>query len=123
MEELDRKRSQQLIEDKQRPLVLEESMLASVLVKPQRYEPRAYSNDLRNQMERDSLRRLEEEREKKGKVEIGGIFGGVHSGERHRMIQIIDKRLGIDRYIQEKMEGQRRNDPPEGSSTRYSWFL
>lgn len=68
MQELDRRRSQQLIEDKRRPLVMEESMLASVLVKPQRYEPRAYSNELRNQMERDSLRKLEEEREKREKV-------------------------------------------------------
>jgi hypothetical protein len=53
-------------------------------------------------------------------VEISGIFGGVHGGERHRMIQIIDKRLGIDKYMHEKMEGQRRNDHPEGGSTRYS---
>lgn len=58
MEELDRRRSQQIIEYKQRPSALEDSMLASVLIKTPRYEPRAYSNDLRSQMERDSLRKL-----------------------------------------------------------------
>jgi hypothetical protein len=119
MEELDRRRSQQIIDSKQRPSALEESMLASVLIKTPRYEPRAYSNDLRNQMERDSLRKLEDEREKHEKVEVGGVIGGVHCGERHRMMQIIDKRLGIDRYMQEKVEVQRRNDPPEATSSKY----
>ena len=53
-------------------------MLASVLSKPPRYEPRAYSNELRSQMQIDSLKKLEEISSKKEKMEISGIFGGIH---------------------------------------------
>lgn len=84
-------------------------MLASVLSKPQRYEPKAYSNELRHQMQDDSLRKLEESNSKKEKVELNNIYGGVHSNERHKMLEIIDKRLGIDRFAKEST-GQRRNE-------------
>lgn len=54
-------------------------MLASVMSKPQRYEPKAYSNELRHQMQDDSLRKLEESNSKKEKIELNNIYGGVHS--------------------------------------------
>lgn len=87
-------------------------MLASVMSKPQRYEPKAYSNELRHQMQDDSLRKLEESNSKKEKIELNNIYGGVHSNERQKMLEIIDKRLGIDRFAKEAMS-QRRSEEPQ----------
>lgn len=109
MQELDHRKSQEAIEYKRKVGDLEDSMLASVLSKPQRYEPKAYSNELRNQMQDDSLRKLEETNAKKERIELNNIYGGVHSNERQKMLEIIDKRLGIDRFSTVVLN-QRKNE-------------
>lgn len=53
-------------------------MLASILSKPPRYEPKAYSSELRHQMQEDTMRRFEETSAKKEKIELNNIYGGVH---------------------------------------------
>lgn len=55
-------------------------MLASILSKPPRYEARAYSHELKNQMKEDNLKRYEELNVSKKKIEINNIFGGVPHG-------------------------------------------
>lgn len=56
---MERRKSQDLLEYKKSVGNLEESMLKSMLVKHQRFEPRAYSYDLKNQMKEEYIRKLD----------------------------------------------------------------
>jgi hypothetical protein len=57
MQEFERRKNQDNAEYKRKVGDLEDSMLASILSKPPRYEPRAYSHELRNQMQESSLKK------------------------------------------------------------------
>jgi hypothetical protein len=61
-----------------------------------RFEPRAYSKELKNQMIEDSQKKNEEKTQLKERIEMNNIYGGVHGKDREKMIHIIDKRLGLD---------------------------
>jgi hypothetical protein len=65
MEEFERRKHQDIVEYKKKVGNLEDSMLASILTKPPRYEPRAYSYELRNQMHEDTMRKFEDANAKK----------------------------------------------------------
>jgi hypothetical protein len=65
-------------------------MLASILSKPQRYEPRAYIYDLLNQMQEDSVKKLKEKTSKSERIELNNIYGGVNGNEREKMLKIED---------------------------------
>lgn len=65
MQELERRKSQDLLEYKKSAGKVEDSMLKSMLVKHQRFEPRAYSYDLKNQMKEETLRKLDQRNSQK----------------------------------------------------------
>ena len=58
MQELERRKNQDNFEYKKSVGDLEQSMLKSILVKPQRGEQKSYSYDLKNQMKEQSLRKF-----------------------------------------------------------------
>ena len=63
-----RRKSQEVIDYKKSIGDLEHSMLKSVLVKGPRYDPKALSNDLKNQMREENFKKIEEKKEIKEKV-------------------------------------------------------
>ena len=101
MHDFERRRSQETFDYKKSTGSVEESMLGSMMGHPAPYDPRALSQDLQKQMEHDSIKKRGEKREMKEKVRVEGLLGGVGTGERQKMLKMVDKRLGISNYMDE----------------------
>ena len=101
MHDFERRRSQETFDYKKSTGSVEHSMLGSMMGHPAPYDPRALSQDLQKQMEHDSIKKRGEKREMKEKVRVEGLLGGVGTGERQKMLKMVDKRLGISNYMDE----------------------